>query len=268
MMRGAKTEGPAPLGGDVAGVVVEVGKDVTALRPGDEVFGVARGSWAEYTTGTERSLVKKPAALSFVEAGAVGVAASTALQGLRDKGGLKAGGRVLVYGAGGGVGTFAVQIAKALGAHVTAVTGTRNLDLVRPLGADVLVDYTKEDVAKRGERYDVIYDVGAIKSLGYLRHMLAPGGTLVMAGASKKGGWLGIFGRIIAGAVRARVFKQKIVFYVASIRREDLAILAGLLESGKIRVVIDRTYPLSEVREAVRYAMSGQGRAKVVLTVE
>ena len=269
IMRGAKTQGPPPPpGGDVAGVVVEVGKDVTTLRPGDEVFGTARGSWAEYTTGTERSLVKKPAGLSFVEAGAVGIAATTALQGLRDKGGLKAGQRVLVFGAGGGVGTFAVQIAKALGAHVTAVTSTRNLELVRPLGADVLVDYTKEDVAKRGERYDVIYDVGAIKSLGYLHRMLAPGGTLVMAGASKKGGWFGVFGRIIAGAVRGRVFKQKVVFYVASIRHDDMAILADMLGSGKIRVVIDRTYPLGEVREAVRYTMSGQGRAKVVLTLD
>ena len=139
---------------------------------------------------------------------------------------------------------------------------------MRPLGADVLVDYNTEDVAKRGERYDVIFDVGAIKSLGYLYRMLAPSGTLVMAGASKKGGWLGVFGRIIASMIRARVFKQKIVFYVAAIKRDDMAILAGWLESGKIRSVIDRTYPLSEVREAVRYTMSGQGRAKVVLTLD
>ena len=269
MMRGAKTPvPPPPPGGDVAGVVVEVGKNITALRPGDEVFGTARGSWAEYTTGTERSLVKKPANLSFVEAGAIGIAATTALQGLRDKGGLRSGQHVLIFGAGGGVGTFAVQIAKALGAHVTAVTSTRNLELVRPLGADVLVDYQKEDVAKRGERYDLIFDVGANKPLGYLYRMLAPGGTLVMAGASKSGGFAGVFARIIAGAIRRRIFKQRIVFYIASIRRDDLAFIAQLIEAGTVRVVIDRTYPLSEVREAVRYTLAGQGRGKVVLVVK
>lgn len=269
MMRGAKAPvPPPPPGGDVAGVVVDAGKNVTLLRPGDEVFGTARGSWAEYTTGTERSLVKKPASLSFVEAGAIGVAATTALQGLRDKGGLTPGQRVLVYGAGGGVGTFAVQIAKALGAHVTAVTSTRNLELVRPLGADVLVDYTKEDVAKRRERYDLIFDVGAIRSIGSLRRMLAPGGTLVLAGASKTGGWIGVFARMFAGMLRARLFKQRVVFFVASIRRDDLAFIASLIETGKVRPIIDRTYPLSEAREAVRYTLSGQGRAKVVLTVD
>ena len=259
---------PCPIRGvDVAGVVHAVGKDVTNLRPGDEVFGMGTGTWAEYATGTERSLLPKPARLSFVEAGAIGVAALTALQGLRDHGQMRPGQRVLIYGAGGGVGTFAVQIAKALGAHVTAVTSTRNMDLVRPLGADELVDYTKEDVAKREERYDVILDVAATRSFRDLRRMLVPGGTLVCAGAAKRGGWLGILARLLAMMFRSRVLRQRVVFYIASTRREDLAYLKELIEAGQLRPVIDRTYPLGEAREAVRYAMSGQGRAKVVITM-
>ena len=259
---------PNPIRGvDVAGVVEAVGKNVTELRPGDEVFGMGTGTWAEYATGTERSLVRKPAQLSFGEAGAIGVAALTALQGLRDHGHVQPGQRVLVYGAGGGVGTFAVQIAKALGAQVTAVTSTRNIDLVRSLAADELVDYTREDVAKRDERYDVILDVGAMRSLRDLRRMLAPGGTLVCAGAAKRGGWLGIIARLLAMLFRSRVLRQRVVFYIASTRREDLAYLKELIEAGQLRSVIDRAYPLEEGREAVRYAMSGQARAKVVIAV-
>ena len=259
---------PSPIRGiDVAGTVEAVGKDVTKLRPGDEVFGAGRGTWAEYATGNELGLLPKPARLSFAEAGAVGVAGVTALQGLRDHGRLQAGERVLIYGAGGGVGTFAVQIAKALGAHVTAVTSTRNMELVAKLGADVLIDYMKEDVSKRGQRYDVIFDVAAIRSFRDLRRMLAPGGTLVLAGAAKSGGVLGLVARLLAGMFRARVLKQRVVFYVASIRHDDLAFLGQLIEQGKVTPAIDRTFPFSEAREAVRYAMSGQGRAKVVITV-
>ena len=254
-------------GADVAGVVDALGKNVTTLRLGDEVFGTANGTWAEYAAGTERSLLLKPARLSFVEAGAIGVAALTALQGLRDHGHVQPGQRVLIYGAGGGVGTFAVQIAKALGAHVTAVTNPRNMDLVRPLGANELLDYTKEDAAKDERRYDLILDVGATRPLRALRRMLAPGGTLVCAGAAKRGGWVGIFARLASTMFRARVLHQRVVFYIASVRREDLAYLKDLIEAGLLRPVIDRTYPLDEGREAVRYAMSGQGRAKVVLTV-
>ncbi|HEX3704537.1 MAG TPA: NAD(P)-dependent alcohol dehydrogenase [Vicinamibacterales bacterium] len=259
---------PSPIrGADVAGVVQAAGKNVTTLRPGDEVFGLGTGTWAEYATGTERSLLPKPAGLSFVEAGAIGVAALTALQGLRDHGRMRAGHRVLIYGAGGGVGTFAVQIAKALGANVTAVTGTRGMDIVRPLGADELVDYTNEDVAKRQERYDVIFDVAATRSLRDLRRMLVPGGTLVCAGAAKRGGWLGILVRLLAIMFRSRVLRQRVVFYVASTRREDLVYLKELVEAGRLRPVIERIYPLGEAREAVRYAMSGQARAKVVITM-
>lgn len=259
---------PNPIrGADLAGVVEAVGKNVTNLRPGDEVFGTGTGTWAEYATGTERSLLQKPAALSFVEAGAIGVAGLTALQGLRDHGQLRPGQRVLVYGAGGGVGTFAVQIAKALGAHVTAATSPRNIDVVRPLGADRLIDYTKDDVTTGDERYDVILDVAATRSLRDLRRMLVPGGTLVCPGAAKRGGWLGILARLLALMFRSRVLQQRVLFYVASIRREDLAYLKELIDGGRLRPVIDRTYPLGEAREAVRYAMSGQGRAKVVITM-
>jgi NADPH:quinone reductase-like Zn-dependent oxidoreductase len=259
---------PSPIRGvDVAGVVQAVGKDITKLRPGDEVFGLGTGTWAEYAIGTERSLLPKPPRLSFVEAGAIGVAALTALQGLRDHGQTQPGQRVLIYGAGGGVGTFAVQIAKALGGHVTAVTSARNMDLVRPLGADDLVDYANEDVAKREERYDVILDIAATRSLRDLRRMLGPGGTLVCAGAAKRGGWLGILARLLAIMFRSRVLRQRVVFYIASTRREDLVYLKELVEAGQLRPVIDRTYPLGEAREAVRYAMSGQARAKVVITM-
>jgi NADPH:quinone reductase-like Zn-dependent oxidoreductase len=259
---------PYPVRGvDVAGVVEAVGKDVKNLRPGDEVFGTGAGTWAEYATGTERSLLLKPARLSFVEAGAIGAAALTALQGLRDHGRVRPGQRALIFGAGGGVGTFAVQIAKALGAHVTAVTSTRNMDLLRQLGADELVDYTAEDVTEREQRYDLVLDVAATRSLRDLRRMLVPGGTLVCAGAAKRGGWLGIVARLLAMIVRSRVLRQRVVFYITAGRRDDLAYLKELIEAGKLRPVIDRTYPLEEAREAVRYTMSGHGRAKVVITV-
>jgi NADPH:quinone reductase-like Zn-dependent oxidoreductase len=259
---------PYPIRGvDVAGVVEAVGKDVMKVRPGDEVFGMGTGTWAEYAAGTERSLLPKPARLSFVEAAATGAAALTALQGLRDHAQVRPGQRVLIYGAGGGVGTFAVQIARALGAHVTAVTGPRNMDIVRPLGADELVDYTKEDVAKREARYDAILDVAATRSLGDLRRMLVAGGSLVCVGAAKRGGWLGVLARLAAMVLRSRVLHQRVVTYIARSRREDLAYLKELIEAGQVQPVIDRTYPLEEAREAVRYAMSGQGRAKVVITM-
>lgn len=259
---------PNPVRGiDISGVVEAVGKNVTRLRPGDAVFGAGTSTWAEFATGTERSLVEKPAQMPFVEAGAVAVAALTALQGLRDHGHVQAGHRVLVYGAGGGVGTFAVQIARALGAHVTAVTSTRNLDLVKTLGADLLVDYTREDVATRGERYNAILDVAATRPFGDLRRMLAPEGTIVCAGAAKDGGWLGIIVRMLAVIFRSLALRQRVIAYVAKVRHEDLIYLKELIEAGRLRPVIDRTWPLEEGREAVRYALSGQGRAKVVILV-
>src|SRR5438105_4711669 len=214
---------PDPIRGvDVAGRVEAVGKNVTSLHPGDDVFGVAHGAWAEFASAAERGLAPKPARLSFAEAGAVGVAAFTALQAVRDHGRVGPGKRVLIYGAGGGVGTFAVQIAKALGAHVTAVTGPRNVELIRKLGAEEVVDYTKEDVLRRGERYDAIIDVAATRPLGALRRGLKDGGTLVMVGAAKKGGMLAIVGRIFAQVIRSRVLKQRVVMFVAKTRPDDL----------------------------------------------
>jgi len=254
-------------GVDVAGVVESVGPGVTRFGPGDEVFGNAPASFAEYALAREQGLAPKPRNASFEQAAAVGVAGRTALQGLRDHAQVKPGQRVLVNGAGGGVGTFAVQIAKALGAHVTAVTGTRNVDLVRSLGADEVVDYTKADFARSSARYDAIIDVAANRSLSDLRRVLVPGGTLVLVGASKAGG-MAIFARIGSAFVRSRVLRQRIIFFVAKSTLADLVVLKELIEDGKVRPAIDRTYPLSEGVEAVRYLGTGQARAKVVITMD
>lgn len=253
-------------GVDVAGVVEAIGPGVTRFSPGDEVFGSAPASFAEFASAKEQGLVLKPKALSFEQAACVGVAGFASLQGLRDYGHVRPGDHVLIYGAGGGVGTFAVQIAKALGAHVTAVTGARNVDVIRSLGADLVIDYAKEDVTRRSERYEAIIDVAATRPLGSLLRVLAPGGTLVMVGASK-GRATGIFLRIGAALFRSRVLKQRVVFCMAKARLDDLIVLKELIEAGKIRAVIDRTYPLSETAEAVRYVGSGQARAKVVINV-
>jgi len=253
-------------GVDVAGHVEAVGASVTRFAPGDEVFGGAPAAFAEYALARESGLVVKPRNLSFEQASAVGVAGRTALQGLRDKAQVKPGQRVLICGAGGGVGTFAVQIAKTLGAHVTAVTSTRNLDLVRALGPDEVIDYTQEDFTRRGERYDVVFDVAANRSIADLRRVLRPNGTLVLVGADKRGG-LAIFTRIITAFARSRLLRQRIIFYVAKATQDDLVVLKELIEAGKVCPAIDRTYPLSEAAEALRYVGSGQARAKVVITM-
>ena len=253
-------------GVDLAGVVEAVGKDVTGLRPGDEVFGLGRGTFAEWSSSLERGLVRKPQELSFTEAAAVGVAAITALQGLRDHGHLVAGQRVLIHGAGGGVGTFAVQIAKALGAQVTAVTGPKNVDLVRALGPDVLIDYSREDITKRKDRYDLVLDIAATRPIGKMRRLLVPNGRFVQVGASKSG-WLAVFGRIIALVVRERLLKQRVVMYISKTNQADLTYLGELIVAGTVRPAIDRTYPLTEGVEAVRYLGTGQARAKVVITM-
>lgn len=260
-----QTEEPI-RGVDVAGTIEAVGKDVTGFRVGDEVFGSAIATFAEYARARQDRIAIKPATMSFEEGASMGVAGYTALQGLRDIAGVKPGQRVLVYGAGGGVGTFAVQIAKALGAHVTAVTGPRNVELVRGLGPDEVLDHTRDDVARRAERYDVVLDVAATRSLSDLRHALAPGGILVLVGADKRGG-LAIFTRIISALVRARVLKQRVKFFVAKNDVQDLLKLKALVEQGKLRPAIDRTFPLDQAAEAVRYVGTGQARAKVVITM-
>jgi NADPH:quinone reductase-like Zn-dependent oxidoreductase len=253
-------------GVDLAGVVEAVGNGVTSFAPGDEVFGSGRGAFAEWSTPLERGLVRKPKELSFAQAATIGVAAITALQGLRDQGHVQPGQRVLIHGAGGGVGTYAVQIAKVLGAHVTAVTGPKNVDLVRALGPDEVIDYSREDITKRAERYDVVYDVASTHPIGAMRRLLTPTGIFVQCGASKSG-WLFVFGRIIALIVRSRVFKQRVLMYMARTNQADLTYIGDLVVAGKVRPVIDRTYPLAETAEAVRYLGTGQARAKVVINV-
>jgi NADPH:quinone reductase-like Zn-dependent oxidoreductase len=255
-------------GVDLAGTVVEVGPGVTHFKPGDEVFGSAVATFAEYVRAREDRLLLKPRDLPFEQAATLNVAGHTALQALRTHADVKPGQRVLIHGAGGGVGTYAVQIAKALGARTTAVTGPRNVDMVGSLGADEVIDYTKEDFTRRRERFDAVIDIAATRSLSALRSVLAPNGILIQVGAAKHGGWIGVFARIIGLMVRARVFGQRMKFFVAQNDSNDLAFLLELIAAGKLRPVIDRTYPLSEGREAVRYVGKGQARAKVVITAD
>jgi NADPH:quinone reductase-like Zn-dependent oxidoreductase len=268
MVAGLRKPKSSAMGVDLSGQVEAVGKNVTQFRPGDEVFGSRVGSLAEYVRGTAKSsLVPKPKGLSFEEAAAVPMAASTALQGLRDKGQLKPGQRVLINGASGGVGTFAVQIAKAFGAHVTAVCSTGNVDQARSLGADEVIDYTKEDFTRRRQRYDLILDVASTGSLSSRMRVLEPGGTLVGVGSPGGGGMASIIAGLIEAAVRSRFGSRKIPFFLAKTSKEDLIVLKELIEAGKVRPVIDRTYPLSETAEALRYLEAGHARAKVVITV-
>ncbi len=251
------------VGVDVAGEVEAVGGDVTDLRPGDEVYGVRNGAFAEYVSG--RTFVPKPLNLSFEQAAAVPVAGCTALQAVRDRGRIGPGQRVLVNGAGGGVGTFAVQIAKAFGADVTAVTSTANLDLVRSLGAERVIDYTREDFTTCGELYDVVIDVAGTPSLSACRRAVTPDGTLVLVGAGKGGA--GPVGRLVAASVRSRVLKQRVVQFLAEVTKDDLLVLKGLIEAGSVTPVIDRTYPLADAVEAIRHVESGRARGKVVITI-
>lgn len=251
------------FGADAAGHVEEVGKNVTHLQPGDEVFGVGKGAFAQYVSG--RTFVPKPANITFEQAAAVPVAGLTALQGLRDKGRIQPGQKVLINGAGGGVGTFVVQVAKAFGAQVTGVTSPGNVDLVRSLGADHVMDYTREDFMKGGIRYDLVVDVGGNRSLSDSRRVLAPDGTLVLVGAGK--GLGGPVGRFLAASVRSRLLKQRVVAFVSWESTDDLMTLKELIEAGKVIPVIDRTYPLAQTSQALRYLESERARGKVVIKV-
>ncbi len=268
MMAGLRKPKSSAMGVDVAGQVEAVGKNVTQFRPGDEVFGSRSGSLAEYVRGTSQSfLVPKPAGLTFEQAAAVPMAATTALQGLRDKGQITPGQRVLINGASGGVGTFAVQIAKALGAHVTAVCSTRNVEQARSLGADEVIDYTKDDFTRNGRRYDLILDVAASGSLSSRRRVLEPNGILVGVGAADGGRMTSILAGLLETAVLSRFGNQKMPFFLAKNSKDDLLVLTKLIEAGKVRPVIDRTYPLNRTAEAIRYLETGHARAKVVITV-
>jgi NADPH:quinone reductase-like Zn-dependent oxidoreductase len=257
-------------GVDIAGVVEAVGANVTELRVGDEIFGTCPGTLAEYALGG-KNFVSKPANISFEQAGAVGVAAITALQGLRDKGHLQPGQTVMINGASGGVGTFAVQIAKALGGHVTGVCSTRNLDLVRSIGADHVMDYTQEDFSRSGQRFDLVFDIVGNRSLSDLRRVVKPEGNLVLSGgAHDRGHGARGFTRPLRlagmGMLLSRFVKQNIVFYIAQINKPDLLFLKELMEAGKVTPVIDHTYPLSEAPEAFRYLETGHAPAKIVIT--
>lgn len=255
------------LGADVAGVVEAVGSAVTSVRVGDQVFGMSFGTFAEYVAVSEAAVVPKPANLGFEEAAAVPVAAITALQGLRDRGRLRPGQRVLVNGASGGVGTFAVQLARVLGAaSVTGVTSTGNIELVRSIGADAVVDYTRDDFTRSGDRYDVIFDGVGNRSLSDFRRVLAPGGTVVLCGAGSHRR-MGPVLRFLEGVVRTRTSRQTFMPFLAHGDTDDLRYLAGLLEAGTIRPVIDRRYPFAELPEAIRYIEAGHARGKVVVSL-
>ena len=260
------------VGVDYSGTVEAVGKNVTNFKPGDEVFGGKTGSFAEHICVlADRAVVAKPSNVTFEQAAAVPVAAITALQGLRDKGHIQPGQKVLVNGASGGVGTFAVQIAKSFGAEVTGVCSTRNVDLVRSIGADHVIDYTKEDFTNGTEHYDLIFDLVCNHSFAERRRVLTPHGICVMAGIGGAGWHDGILGKIVGelyAIARSRFIEQKFVAYIASFNQKDMMTLAGLLQSGKIKPVIDRTYKLSEVSKALWYLQEGHARGKVVLIVE
>ncbi len=257
------------LGTDIAGRVEAVGNNVTEFQPGDEVFGVCAGGFAEYASARVDRLALKPANSSFEQAAAVPVAATTALQGLRDKGKIQPGQKVLVNGASGGVGTFAVQIAKSFGTEVTGVCSTRNLDIARSIGADHVIDYTQEDFTKNGQHYDLIYDVVGNHSVSDYRRALSTKGTCVIAGFGFPSPSMSrLLGHLILGSSRSKIGTKKVGFMgIAKINQKDSVALKELLESGKVVPVIDRRYPLSETAEAIRYLGEGHARGKVVITV-
>jgi NADPH:quinone reductase-like Zn-dependent oxidoreductase len=252
------------LGADVAGQVEAVGRNATQFKPGDEVFGVCRGALAEYACASEDKLAPKPANSSFADAAAVPVAAITALQGLRDKGRIQRDQKVLLDGASGGVGTFAVQIAKSFGAEVTAVCSTRNVATARSIGADHVIDYTQEDFRKSGQRYDLILGVNAHHSIFDYRRVLNPNGIYVAVGGSVAQ----IFQAMLLAPLLSRIGSKKTRFFIANINQQDLVFLKELLEAGKVVPVIDRRYPLSRVAEALRYLAQGHAQGKIVITVE
>jgi NADPH:quinone reductase-like Zn-dependent oxidoreductase len=260
------------FGGDFAGVVEAVGKNVTNFKPGDEVFGAKRGAVADYICApADRAAALKPANVTFEQAGSVAIAALTALQGLRDEGHIQAGQKVLINGASGGVGTFAVQIAKAFGADVTGVCSTRNVDLVKSIGADRVIDYTKEDFTKTDQSYDMIYDLVGNHSFSERRNILKSNGICVLAGVGGAGLHSGMWGRVLgnfATVFRSKFTSQKFVTYIAKLTRDDLNVLRNLIQSGKVTPVIDRTYKMSETQAALRYLEEGHARGKVVIVVE
>lgn len=256
-------------GRDVAGQIEAVGRKVTQFKPGDAVFGLCAGAFAEYACASEPALVMKPDNASFEQAASVPLAGLTALQALRDKGKLQPGQKVLINGAAGGVGTFAVQIARSFGAEVTGVCSTRNVEMVRSIGANHVIDYRREDFTKSGQHYDLIFDLVANHSFSACRRVLDPQGIYIGAGMVGFGGsMMGILARLITERVASRFVSQKSVSFMAKVSKEDLMILRELMETGKITPVIDRCYSLSEVPESIRYLEEKHARGKVVITLE
>lgn len=258
------------LGVDLAGVVEAVGKHVTQFKPGDEAFGGKTGAFAEYVCArADKAIALKPANITFEQAASVPIAGVTALQALRDKGKVQAGQTILINGASGGVGTFAVQIAKSMGAEVTGVCSTRNMELVRSLGAAHVIDYTKEDFTKRSERYDVILDNVGNQPLAGFKQALKPHGVCVMIGGGgpNDGGLVGPLGRPIKALLLTPFVSQKMTMLMAELNKPDLVLIADLIREGKVKPVIDRTYPLSQIADALRYLEKGHARGKVAITV-
>lgn len=266
---GVRAPRPRVRGRDFAGRVTDVGPGVTRFRPGDEVFGEADGAFAEYVSAGQDVLAAIPDGLTFEQAAAMPLAGNTALMGVRDVGQVRQGQRVLINGASGGVGTFAVQIAKAFGAEVTGVCSTRNADLVRSIGADHVVDYTRADFSRDGQSYDVVLDLVGNRSLADLRRALTPTGTLVLSGggASEGGSLFGPMALMVKARTRARFARQRLLLLTAKAGGDNLAALADLATAGKLTPVVDRTYPLAEVPGAIRYVEVEHTRGKVVITV-
>lgn len=256
------------LGVDVAGHIEVVGKNVTQFKPGDAVFGSCRGAFAEYACASESTLIIKPDNVSFEQAASVPIAALTALQGLRNKGRIQQGQRVLINGAAGGVGTFAVQIAKSFGAYVTGVCSTRNVDMVRSACADEVVDYTRDDFTKCGQRYDVIFDTVGNHSLSAYQGVLSVGGIHVGVGGPTDLWMIGTLGHAIKALILSTLGRKKFVGFLAKINKDDLILIKELMQSGKVTPVIDRHYKLTEIREAIHYLEEGHARGKVVITLE
>jgi NADPH:quinone reductase-like Zn-dependent oxidoreductase len=254
-------------GMDLAGRVEAVGEQVTRFRPGDAVFGWADGSYAEYASVPEDHLAPMPASIGFEQAAVVPISGFAALQAVRDEGEVQPGQKVLVIGAAGGVGSFAVQLAKAFGAEVTGVAGTAQLDLVRSIGADDVIDYTREDVTDGTRHWDVILDTAGHRSLSRLRRALSRRGTLVIVGSEGRGRWLGGFDRQLRALLLSRFVSQRLRALSSKPRHDDLQVLEELIRAGRLRPLVDRTYPLAEVPEAIRHLVEGHGRGKVVITV-
>lgn len=264
---GLRTPKNPVRGSDVGGVVEAVGKSVTRFHKGDEVFGIAQGSYANYAKAREDKLAPKPKNLTFERAAVVPISGLTALQSIRDKAQVHAGQKVLIIGASGGVGTFATQVAKALGAEVSGVCSTTKLDLVRSLGADHVIDYTREDFAENEGYYDAIVDTGGHSTLSRLRRALHPKGTLVLVGSETHGRWFGGFDRSIRAMLLSRFVSQQLVAFTSSENADDLIALTELIESGKVTPVVDRSYPLSEAPKAIRYLEEGHANGKVTITI-